>query len=123
MISSAAGQSNGSVDVRLTRHPTCPRECGIVSRRATTRAVGTTSSRRSSYRPAGFFVRSHSKAANEWGTYRVLLGFVNAPRKAKVGNHELTLIVDQQVGGLHVAMQDQVLRSELRVSAVYAYGR
>ena len=60
---------------------------------------------------------SHLEGANERWTYRVLLGFVNAPREAKVGNHELTLIVDQQVGGLHVAMQDQVLRSRLRVSA------
>lgn len=42
---------------------------------------------------------------------------MNAPRKAKVGNHELTLIVDEQVRGLHVAMQNQVLQSRLSVSA------
>lgn len=34
---------------------------------------------------------------------------LHATRKTEVGDHELTLVADEEVGGLHVAMKNEVL--------------
>jgi hypothetical protein len=43
-------------------------------------------------------------------THLSLARLLDAPRETEIGNHEDSLVVDEEVGSLHVTMKDPILR-------------
>ena len=52
------------------------------------------------------------RSTAERGTYLLQADLVDAPRESKVGDHEDAVVVEEQVGSLHVAVEDAVLEVE-----------